>query len=185
MCNSGVRLARRSMLCSQVCTTQRRVTCRATRCPSYTLHLEPNTPGTTCHLRPWQSCAYIARMLCLLPLVFTMLWTCHWCSQCCGRADYRRNIALSSVKTGYTLLCKHAATLIFVPLSAVLLVRPCCTRALVLRCPCGSSEESLCVKASQRCQRCTFDTPRSDVPCLAWHLLCQVVKQACSTVANA
>ena len=38
-------------------------------------------------------------------------------------ADYRQNVALSNVKAGYTLLCKHAVTLVLVPLSAVLLVR--------------------------------------------------------------
>jgi hypothetical protein len=34
-------------------------------------------------------------------------------------------VALANVKTGYTLLCKHALKLVFVPLSAIMLVRAC------------------------------------------------------------
>jgi hypothetical protein len=49
-------------------------------------------------------------------------------------ADYRRNVALSNVKAGYDLLCKHAFTIVFVPLAAALLVCPFLTCSSSIGC---------------------------------------------------
>ena len=39
------------------------------------------------------------------------------------RADFTRDIALNYVKRGYHLLCRHAVTLLLMPVAATVLVR--------------------------------------------------------------
>ena len=60
----------------------------------------------------------------LLRMHAASLWLSAYLCNCpASHADYRQNVALSSVKGGYDMLGKHALKLILIPISAILIVR--------------------------------------------------------------